>query len=255
MTNSGFRLSPQELRQAADSLDDYARSLRSLTKSVSDTIDGTSPQWLGSSAQRLLTRYQQTRTVIEGYPARYEALALYLRQTADDFELADRAQQPTVQVTLAPDVKTSQDVENNLKRRLLYEEINDARQRIDDLYQDRIDLVEDRTASDVTGGVLGTIAVIGGVAALACPASAGAGCVIAGAAGLIVAVGGLVKTTYDHDMLTSRIEEIDREIEKLERQIDEYEQEMNSTSMSPSPARAAVVSLQPHLAGLDYLAA
>lgn len=89
-----IKITPAELRQAADTLTEQARVIEERVADTGRIIDRAiaDQAFAGNRANALINRYHQKQQIMEAWPGSLTAFATKLRETADRFETADRAQ-------------------------------------------------------------------------------------------------------------------------------------------------------------------
>lgn len=90
-----IKVTPQDLRTAADSIEASIKSIQQDVEAIDDAVRQVRglKHLEGERAARLLTRYEQTYPVMEAWPNRLLGFAQMLRETAQRFEEADRKAQ------------------------------------------------------------------------------------------------------------------------------------------------------------------
>ena len=88
---SQIRITPEELRALANTLNGNARDVRNLASTIKNNVEGRTAGWEGKSKTRYINDFTQLYpTLSQKLPALLEALAKDLNQTAQNFEDVDQ---------------------------------------------------------------------------------------------------------------------------------------------------------------------
>jgi WXG100 family type VII secretion target len=95
MSSEHIEVTPAQLRQAADNLEEYANNIQTGVESVNTSLDrvGGAEMFSGILASNIMSRYRRTNQTMESWPDHFRSFAATLRQAADRLEIADLVQQ------------------------------------------------------------------------------------------------------------------------------------------------------------------
>lgn len=88
-----FQLQPENLRSAAEMIRTNAERIESSIRAIDQSLNALPSEFIGTSAQSLLQRYQHQRDEMMSWQARLIKFADQLVQIAADFQQADAVQQ------------------------------------------------------------------------------------------------------------------------------------------------------------------
>lgn len=92
---AAVKITPEELRAAADTLEASARVIHERAGQTAEVVNQVvlGGRFQGNLAASYIARYQRTAETMQNWPGQLAAFANLLRQAADRFEGADRAEQ------------------------------------------------------------------------------------------------------------------------------------------------------------------
>ncbi len=90
-----IKITPAELRSAADAIEKHATSIRQNVTGTGQLIEGSINQghFQGHRAEHLISHYRQVHPTIEAWPGQMVQFASQLREAAAAFEKADQTEQ------------------------------------------------------------------------------------------------------------------------------------------------------------------